>query len=60
MTREPARSRARGIELSPGDSIEHATRIVRETGEDRIPVTEADRLVGLLCFNLKRDVYCTT
>ncbi len=50
----------RGTELSPDDPIEHATKVIHDSGEDRIPVTEADRLVGLLCFNLKNDVYCTT
>lgn len=59
VTRERAQPR-RETELSPADSIEHATQVIRETGEDRIPVTDGDRLVGLLCFNLKRDVYCTT
>jgi CBS domain-containing protein len=59
VTRERAEPQ-RGTELSPADPIERATEVVRETGEDRIPVTDGDRLVGLLCFNLKRDVYCTT
>jgi CBS domain-containing protein len=58
VTRDRAEPR-RGTELSPTDSIEHATQTVRETGEDRIPVTDGDRLVGLVCFNLRRDVYCT-
>ena len=58
VTRERPEPR-RGTELSPTDAIEHATQVVRETGEDRIPVTDGGRLVGLLCFNLKRDVYCT-
>ena len=58
VTRERTEPR-RGVELSPTDAIEHATQVIRETGEDRIPVTDGDRLVGLLCFNLKRDVYCT-
>ncbi len=49
----------RDVELSPTDPIAHATRVVKDTGQDRIPVTDGDTLVGLLCFNLKRDVYCT-
>ena len=49
----------RRTELHPTDSIERATEVIHATGEDRIPVTDGDALVGLLCFNLKRDVYCT-
>ena len=58
VTRERAQPQ-RGTELAPTDTIEHATQVIRDSGEDRVPVTDGDRLVGLLCFNLKRDVYCT-
>ena len=49
----------RGPELTPTDAIGRAAEVVRATGQDRVPVVEGDRLVGLLCFNLRRNVYCT-
>jgi CBS domain-containing protein len=45
--------------VAPGDPIGKALDLVAATGMDRIPVVDADdQLLGLVCWNTRRSVFC--
>jgi CBS domain-containing protein len=44
--------------VSPEDPVGDALKLVSEDGMTRIPVVDDDRLLGLVCFNVKHNVFC--
>jgi CBS domain-containing protein len=51
-------ARADAPRVAPGDPIQKALDLVDETGLDRIPVVDGDRLLGLVCWNTRKSVFC--
>jgi CBS domain-containing protein len=50
--------RADAPRVAPGYSIATALALVLATGRAGIPVVEGDRLLGLVCWNTRRSVFC--